>query len=166
MLDRKITSSLGSSIWPWLCTCGRRLCIFSGLFPLCFITYCGCLKLRPDAFHDLVLLCVGVSGGLYVFVTCLLSDKLDKFSGRWGLCVQLAALRSSHNTTTSWGLNPLACSLSLSSHYAHWQGSALSFAWGQNDLSVFPISHITHPALQLADTMYSQCHQGVGNAHK
>ena len=48
---------------------------------------------------------LALTGGLYVFAACPISDKWNGFSGLEGLYVQMAALRSSHNTTTSRGLN-------------------------------------------------------------
>lgn len=54
-----------------------------------------------------------VTGGLYVSVARLMSDKQDEFSGLEGLYVQLAALRSTHNKTISRGLNLFSLSLSF-----------------------------------------------------
>lgn len=63
-----------------------------------------------------------VTGGLYVFVASSMFDKQDEFSGLEGLCVQLAALRSSHNTTVGRGLHLFSISnpfLSLSLSALH-----------------------------------------------
>lgn len=63
-----------------------------------------------------------VTGGLYVFVASSMFDKQDESSGLEGLCVQLAALRSSHNTTVGRGLHLFSISnpfLSLSLSALH-----------------------------------------------
>lgn len=85
---------------PWFCTCGSSFVCF--LF-LSLIVAAWSLKTGSGTMSHLVLELV--TGGLYVFVARLMSDKWDEFSGLEGLYVQLAALRSTHNTTISRGLN-------------------------------------------------------------
>lgn len=61
------------------------VCVESVLVSVLFITYCGFIGFRAG---------ILLTGGQYVFVAGFTSYKQNKFAGLEGLCVQLAALRS------------------------------------------------------------------------
>ncbi len=82
-----------------------------------FVFYCGYIRFQTGTgtvslSSPFASMLVVVTGGLYVFVASLVSDKRDEFSGLEGLYVQLAALTSTHNVTVSRGLD--TCSVSFS----------------------------------------------------
>lgn len=147
------------------------------LFPFCLspIVAASSYKLRNCEFGHLVSLPFRVSSRQMCLwlVSCQINEMIFKvlkvLMCSWQLWGPVITKQSDESwiyfIAVSFSVF-LFLSLFLSFSYAHWQGSALSFARGQNDLSVFPISHITHPVLQSADTMYSQYHQGVENTHK
>lgn len=70
-------------LWNWITAFLRQLaldsapvadvCVVFWFVSLLFITYCGCIRFQTWTMFELV------TGGLYVFVACLLGDKQDEF---------------------------------------------------------------------------------------
>lgn len=88
----------------------EAVCVGFLFVSILFISYCDCIRFQAgtgamsssSSFPSVLQL---VTGGLYAFVTHLMTDKRDEFSGLEGLYVQLAGLRSTPDTTVSRGLN-------------------------------------------------------------